>query len=270
VLLLCARALRWGLPWPRAAALGTALALGLLTKATLTIFLPLAAATAIWCHRPRSWGAMRSPAYWRGIVGPAAALVLPLLLAAPWYRYLQRTYGDFSAFRALQELQADWNAPAGTFWQLLRSGTFHGERFHEYWGYFGWRRIPLPGSELWVVKVALLIAATGLLVGAIRVWWRWRGGVRVTNPYQIAGVLLLLAANALLYGAMIYFGTMFGLSQARYIFSAAPATALLAMLGLRALIPCRLLRPAAALTIACLAAFNLLLLTQLVIPYAYL
>jgi 4-amino-4-deoxy-L-arabinose transferase-like glycosyltransferase len=269
LLLLCARALRWGLTWPRAAALGTALGLGLLTKATLTIFLPLAAATAVWCHRSRSWRAFTTPGYWRGIAGPAAALTLPLLLATPWYRFLYRTYGDFSAFRALQDLQSDWNAPAGTFWQLLRSRTFHGERFHEYWGYFGWRRIPLPAAELWTLKLALLVVGLGLAVGAIRTWWRWRSGERVAEPFQVAGILLMAAANVLLYGAMVYFGTMFGLSQARYFFPVAPATGLLAMLGLRALVPPQLRRPAAALTIAGLAGFNLLVLTQVVIPYAY-
>ena len=68
----------------------------------------------------------------------------------------------------------------------------------------------------------------------------------------------------------MYFGTRFQLTQARYIFPVATATALLAMLGLRALLPARLLRPAAALTIGALGVFNVLVLTRLVIPYAFL
>ena len=55
-----------------------------------------------------------------------------------------------------------------------------------------------------------------------------------------------------MYGAMLYFGTMFLLTQARYIFPVAAASALLAMLGLRAFLPERAVRPAAALTIAAL------------------
>ena len=68
---------------------------------------------------------------------------------------------------------------------------------------------------------------------------------------------------------MIYFGTA-NWTQARYVFPAAPAATLLALWGLRALVPRRLLRLAAGLTIAGLAGYNLLLLTRLVLPHAFL
>ena len=270
LLYLCARALRDGLPWPRAAALGLALGLGLLTKATLTVFLPLVAGVAAWCHRPRSWRALRTGSYWRGLAGVAPALLLPLLVAAPWYLFLHRTYGDISAFRALQDLQADWNAPIGTFGELLRSRAFHADRLREYWGEFGWKRIPLTPWEIRAIEVAIALAALGLLVGLARVWRGWRGGTIAVEPYQVAGVALALTANLLLYGAMIYFGTMFKLSQARYFFPVGPATGLLLLLGLRGLLATALLRPAAAAVIAVVAAFDFFLITQLVIPYAYL
>ena len=72
-----------------------------------------------------------------------------------------------------------------------------------------------------------------------------------------------------MYGATIYFGTMFLLTQARYFFPVAGATALLGLLGVRALLPERLLRPAAAITIAAFAVFNFWLLLGSVLPYAY-
>ena len=56
-------------------------------------------------------------------------------------------------------------------------------------------------------------------------------------------------------------------TQERYVF---PTAALLALWGLRALLPRPLLRPAAALTLAALAGYTLLLLTRLVLPYAFL
>lgn len=277
LLSLCAAALREGLTARRAAALGVALGLGLLTKTTLTVFLPLVAAVAVWCRWPRPWGRVRAADYWRGTLGRALALVVPLtLLAAPWYLFLKATYGDFSAFAAIQRLQAGWNTPAGTFTELLRSREFHRERIHEYFGYFGWKWIPLDPPELNAVYAGMFLCASGLVVGAARLLAQWLGeGWRRPPPAlrdrpRAAGIALLLAANLLMYGAMIYFGTMFQLTQARYIFPVVTATAAVAMLGLRALIPERWTRPAAALTIAALAAFNLLVLTRFVIPYALL
>lgn len=271
LLYLCALALRRGLsPW-RAAGLGVALGLGLLVKATLTIFLPLAALVALYCRWPRPWGALRTRAYWRGTLATAAALVVPALaLPAPWYAFLYRTYGDLSAFAAIQRLQQAWNTPVGTFWELLGSKEFHLERIREYFGYFGWKLIPLTEGQTHAVYAGLILCGVGLIVGLLRLGWRavrrdWR-----PTGVQVAGVALIVLANLVMYGAMIYFGTMFLLTQARYIFPVAAATALLAMLGLRAFLPERALRPAAALTIAALAAFDLWLLLGAVLPYAFL
>ncbi len=269
LLLLCALALRRGLsPW-RALGLGIALGLGLLVKATLTIFLPLAALVALYCRWPRPWGAIRTRTYWRGTLGTAAALIAPMLaISAPWYAFLYRTYGDFSAFAAIQRLQQDWNVPAGTFGELLTSKEFHLERIREYFGYFGWKLIPLTEGQTNAIYGGLLLCGAGLLVGIARLGWQAaRRGWRPTVP-QLAGVALIVVANVVMYGAMIYFGTMFMLTQARYIFPVAAASALLAMLGLRAFLPERALRPAAALTIAALAVFDLWLLLGGVLPYA--
>ncbi len=269
LLLLCALALRNGLSARRALGLGVALGLGLLVKATLTIFLPIAALVALYCRWPRPWGAIRTRAYWRGALGTAVALAVPTLaIPAPWYAFLYRTYGDFSAFAAIQRLQQEWNVPAGTFDELLTSKEFHLERIREYFGYFGWKLIPLTAWQTNAIYGGLILCGAGLLVGIARLGWlASRRGWRPTGP-QFAGVALIVVANVIMYGAMIYFGTMFLLTQARYLFPVAGASALLAMLGLRAFLPERALRPAAALTIAVLAAFDLWLLLGGVLPYA--
>ena len=269
LLLLCALALRRGLSSRRAFGLGVALGLGLLIKATLTIFLPLAALVALYCRWPRPWGAIRTRAYWHGTLGAAVALAVPTLaIPSPWYAFLYRTYGDFSAFTAIQRLQQEWNVPAGTFGELLTSKEFHLERIGEYFGYFGWKLIPLTEWQTNVIYGGLLLCGAGLVVGLARLGWlAARRGWRPTGP-QFTGVALIVLANVVMYGAMIYFGTMFMLTQARYLFPVAAASALLAMLGLRAFLPERAVRPAAALTIAALAAFDLWLLLAGVLPYA--
>lgn len=270
ILYLCAAALRHGLTWRRACLLGVALGSGLLVKATLTALLPLAAFVAIWCRWPRPWGAIRTRDYWRGLRGPAAALIAPaLLIPAPWYAYMYRTYGDFSAFRAIQALQAGWNVPAGTFAELLFSREFHTERIKEYVGYWGWRLIPLTTWQERLTYAALILAGGGLVVGIGRLAWGWLRERRRPETLHVGGVGLIILANLAMYGATIYFGTMFLLTQARYFFPVAGATALLGLLGVRALLPERALRPAAAITIAAFAAFNLWLLFGSVLPYAF-
>lgn len=270
LLLLCVTALRSGLPVRHALALGVALGAGLLVKATLTVFIPLVGAVVLYACWPRPWSARREGAYWRDVVARGLALMVPaVLIPLPWYLYLFRTYGDVTAFRAVRELQAGWNVPEGTFPQLLASPDFHLMRLHEYWGYFGWREIPLSRPEFEVVLFFALFCTLGLVAGGIRAALRWRAGRFSAPRGQVAGVALLIAANVLMYGAMVYFGTMFVLTQARYIFPVATSTGLLAMLGLRAVLPPGATRLGAAVTIAGLAAFNLYLLVTLVIPYGY-
>lgn len=275
ILYLCAAALRRGLPPWRAVALGVALGLGLLTKATLTAFLPVVALTALWRRRPCPWARLRERAYWRENLPLAAGMVAPaVLLPLPWYLFMRRTYGDFSAFAAIQALQAGWNEPVGTFGEMLFSRSFHLMRVHETWGYFGWRLIPLTTADLWIVYGFLLLCGAGLLTGLVRFLRALRRDPRRTraalDPVVPLGIGLLTLASLLLYGGMIYFGTYFKLTQARYFFPAITAMGLLLLLGLRAFVPRRAEGPAAALVIAALAGFNLFLLTQLLIPYTYL
>jgi 4-amino-4-deoxy-L-arabinose transferase-like glycosyltransferase len=271
LLWLAARALRRGLSVRLALALGVTLGLGLLSKATLTVFLPLVGGVAAWVCWPRPWRSLRTADWWRATMPRAAALVGPsVLLPLPWYLHLKHTYGDFTAFHATQELQRNWNHPAGTFTGLLTSGSFHLERLRETWGDFGWKLLPLDTWELRAVYLGTALCGVGMLVGLGTALWQWRATRRLPGAaWQPAGVVFLLAAWVLLYGAMLYFGTMFLLTQARYVFPVAPAAALLAMLGLRALTPRRWRAPGAALVIGCLAAFQFLLLTNLVLPYAF-
>jgi 4-amino-4-deoxy-L-arabinose transferase-like glycosyltransferase len=274
-------ALRHGLNTTRAAVLGLALGLGLLSKATLLVFVPLVGGMALWSCWPRPWNSLRQRDYWRATLGAALALTLPaLVLPLPWYLLLKHLYGDFTAVKAVDLLQAGWNVPTGSFGELLGSKAFLLERIHEAWGYFGWKLLPLSQGELFVVIAGLLLCGFGLLVGLGRLLATRRlgrgGGQELlwardlpVERTQVAGIVFLLAASLLMYGAVIYYGTLNTLTQARYSFPAAPAMALLAMLGLRALVPRPLLHPAAALTIAAVAGFNLFLLATLVFPYAF-
>ncbi len=130
LLYLCLRAIRDGLSLRLALALGLVCGLGLLTKATLLALLPIVACIAIWCRWPRPLSRLSDRQWWRETSLRAFAIVGPTVaLAIPWYMYVRRTYGDFTAFAATQELQGDWNRPAGTFTELLFSTSFHRNAF---------------------------------------------------------------------------------------------------------------------------------------------
>jgi 4-amino-4-deoxy-L-arabinose transferase-like glycosyltransferase len=258
--------LRDGLTRERAALLGVTQGVALLTKASLLAFAPLIVAVALW----RAWPLRRTlAARWRATLPIAGWLVAPaVLLPLPWYLFVRRTYGDFTAFHALDQLQAAWGPPVGSVWAQLTSWSLESARLRESWGEFGWKLMPLSSAEWRAALAATLLCGAGLLVGAARYGWAWRRARRAPGAaWQRAGVVLLLGACLLLYGGVLYFGARFPLTQARYAFPAAPAAALLAMLGLRALLPARGRDQAAACVIALAAAFQVLLLTRLVLPY---
>jgi 4-amino-4-deoxy-L-arabinose transferase-like glycosyltransferase len=275
LLYLSLRAIWSGLTLRLSLIIGLVCGLGLLTKATLLALLPIVAGVAIWCRWPRPFDRVHDGVWRRRTLTRAVAIICPTVaLSLPWYLYLRRTYGDFTAFKATQELQSDWNHSAGSFIGLLFSGLFHEQRIHETWGYYGWRRIPLDSAELAVVYVAMALCALGVAVGLAR--WLYAGSARqllavgTIQQNQAVGVITLTAASVLMYGAMIYFGTMFLLTQSRYFFPILPAAIVLATAGLGSLVPTRWQRPATVALVAAAGLFQTLILVKLVLPYAYL
>ena len=130
--------------------LGVTLGAGLLVKSTTASIAPVIALAMLWSLGIRDWRRLIA----RGLlVGVPAAL-----MAAPWYLYLYRTYGDLSGLKRVQELQY-WNAPMGTFWELLTDPDFVIGRFRESWGEYGWRIIHFRDGLLWAIAVPMIAGA---------------------------------------------------------------------------------------------------------------
>ncbi|MBA2755522.1 MAG: DUF2142 domain-containing protein [Chloroflexia bacterium] len=257
--------------YPRGACLllGFLFGLALLTKGTSVTIAPSIGAAVVAAV---GWRDIRGIA-WRG----ATIGGMTVLLAFPWYLFLWRTYGNFSALPQVSELQ-QWNRPLGGFVELLTDRSFFAMRFHESWGYFGWRMIPLPEWLLWTIGVPLLVAAGGFVQYTVltartrpaddltthadpvmrpEAWQRWLLGVMVLTC--LVGYL-----------AVVQFGTQFELTQARYFFPAINAIAIVLMLGLRTLIPVRWHTPGQAGVVLAMVGFNVLIYTQFVIPFWHL
>ncbi len=211
---------------------------------------------------------------WRDVRGwvTRGALVagLAAVLVAPWYAFLYRTYGNFSGLEQVEQIQW-WNNPAGSFFGLLFNRQFVVDRFHETWGQFGWRQIPLDPALRWAIAVPLILAFGGLVQ---YVFTANHVAPEVGDdpalrpaPWQVKGLMMLAVTCIVAYLAVVQFGTRFQLTQARYYFPAVNAVALLTMLGLRTLIPRRLHAYGQAAVFAALVLLNVLIFTQYVIPY---
>jgi 4-amino-4-deoxy-L-arabinose transferase-like glycosyltransferase len=243
-------------------ALGTLLGLGLLAKGTTITVVPVLAVALVISLGWREW---------RGLVGRALAIAMPaIVLAAPWYIFLYRTYGDFSGLRRVSELQY-WNSPMGSFFELLLDPSFAGDRFKESWGEFGWRLIHLNMNLLWAIAIPLLAGFLGLVIFAIREWrgtaiW-WGDVADRLSVWQWQALGILLFAFVVSYLAVVQFGTSFALSQARYFFPVVNAAALLLMTGLRTIVPARARPAGQGIVVTGLIALNLVIMTSYVLPF---
>jgi hypothetical protein len=179
---------------------------------------------------------------------------------------MYRTYGDFTALRNLSEIQTTLLQTNLGFLQLLFSGEFAMERWKETWGEFGWRMIRAPG---WLVSGTAVAAMTcGVGLAAFVLSTRTARTPEI-HRWQRDALLLLGGACVVAYLAVVQFGTVFLLAQARYYFPAVNAAALLAMLGLRSLVPPAWLGLAQMLVVLICAALNVVLYTSNVVPYFY-
>jgi 4-amino-4-deoxy-L-arabinose transferase-like glycosyltransferase len=245
-------------------ALGVAFGLDLLAKGTAITIAPVIAIAVVIALGWRDW---------RGILSRGVAIGVPaVIFAAPWYVYLYRAYGDFSGLGRVEELQY-WNSPMGSFFELLTDPAFVLARFRETWGEFGWRLIHFRPVLLWIIGIVTVAALVGLLVYAVSAWRNvsvWRGDpVARPDAWQVKTLLILGLACVIAWLAVIQFGTSFALSQARYYFPVVNAAALLAMLGLRTLLPSRVRPAGQGLFVGGLIALNVVIMTNYVLPFTF-
>ncbi|MBW3633818.1 MAG: hypothetical protein KY456_12415 [Chloroflexi bacterium] len=244
------------------AALGLLLGLDLLAKGTAVTIAPIIGVAVLLALGWREW---------RGLLIRGAVIGVPAaLLAAPWYLFLYRTYGDFSGLGRVNTLQY-WNGPMGSFLELLTDLDFVLDRFRETWGEFGWRLIHLRPGLLWAIAIPTIAAAAGLIAYGFIAWRNARVGrgdpVARPDLWQVKALIVLLSTCAVAYLAVVQFGTSFALSQARYYFPAVNAAALLAMLGLRTLIPTQARPVGQGVVLSALVLLNIIIMGGYVLPF---
>ena len=218
--------------------------------------------------------------------GTLTAAVAALLIW-PWFLYMYRTYGDFTAFARISELQ-HWNYRSGrtpSIWDQLSSRNFIWSRWHETWGAFGWRLIYLSSDLMRVILWVTLIGTIGIGVWSLRFWRVQQPILHEDDParaaalraraesifaldrWQVVGILTMGVTCLVSYYAILQFGTTFSLTQARYYFPAIVPAAILLMLGFRALFPEPALRWAQTGLFLAMVVLTLVIYTGYVIPY---
>lgn len=264
LLYLIIRGVRHRFPISTCVWIGVALGIAVLAKSTSLTGAPLIAVAIVLTM---GWRNLRE---W---IGRGCLVVIPaLVVVAPWYLYMWRTYGNLDALPQIQALQF-WNQSAGSFGDMLTDREFLIMRFRETWGEFGWRLMPLDANLLWSIAIPVLIAMVGLVWFVIQTFrnqsFSHEQSATTANRAdrsQLIGLVTLALACGIAYLAVIQFGTQFELTQARYFFPVVNAAALLTMLGLRTIMPVSVHRYAQGVIIGALLVLNIVIFVQYVFP----
>ena len=267
---LLVRGMRDRFPWLLTVLIGVVFGMLLLSKGSALVFAAPVALMMIAGLGVRNWRD------W--IPKGVATAALGFGLAAPWYIFLYRTYGNFSGLDQVADLQYNYTYNQGlnkpSVWELFWNKGFAVMRWNETWGEFGWRRIPLDRTLLWVIGIPLTILLAAFLVYFVRrLVPRWRrglpGSVEAPLGWQMWALAAFVLTGLLGYAAVIQFGLTFALTQARYFFPMVPPVAVLLMLGLYTIVPARGRIYAQISLVGVMIALNLFIYSAYVVPYWY-
>jgi 4-amino-4-deoxy-L-arabinose transferase-like glycosyltransferase len=153
---------------------GLLLGLGLVTKATVYVALPLALIALLLSERRPARLAWQALA----LFGPALAL------AFPWYVRNVAVYGwpdllgtrNHTAVVVGQLRTADYLADVG--WAAYLK-NFLTDSFHSFWGQFGWMAVPM---HRWLYLALGLLSALAVVGWVLALWRGWKIG-RLGNWY---------------------------------------------------------------------------------------
>ncbi len=186
------------------------LGLGLLTKLTIYIILPLVGVSYLRLKNLR---------------GLSLIYGLAFLMALPWYIRNAALYGRFDILGlgrhgevVVGQLRPAERIAQVGWWAYL--SDFVTTTFHSFWGQFGWMAVPMDSRVYLALTLLTLMAVVGLMLN-----------VRQTKvcPALTLQALLILGAGS----AYVWYNWQFVQFQGRYLFSAMVPIGLFFSLGLR-------------------------------------
>ncbi len=230
--------------------LGVLIGLGVWTKTTTFIAIPLALIVLVvhgWRRRAR---ATAIGCRLLAVFGPAAAIALPWLARNAWVYGWPDVFAwqRHAAVVVGQPRTAEWVARFGVTGVLERLAV---TTFCSFWAQFGWMGVLV--DERIYLGLLVLCGVVGLGFG---LWlWRMAGQRHTLTSHQWASLGLLALSALLTGGAYLWYNLTFVQHQGRYLFPALVPIGLAFALGLR-----EALRRDRARWLAALCAVGLVLL----------
>jgi len=231
MLVRCIKGAEGRRPW-HLVKLGVLIGLGMLTKTTTLVSIPLVLATVVLTigHRPSAIRHRLS-----AICHELFAVFLPaLLLALPWFVRNAYIYGGSDVFvwarhdavvvGQLRTADALARYGAARLVQDLVRTTFR-----SFWAQFGWMGVLVDERIYWILALLCAVVGLGFLMYLVR-------AVRqkdLLSTYQKAALGLLVLSAFLTLLSYLWYNTRFVQHQGRYLFPALVPLGLFFALGLR-------------------------------------
>ncbi len=209
---LALRAMQDRARWSRWACLGMWVGVGLLTKQSALLLLPIGGLAIL------GQGDAGKLPPWRKILADGAAFGLAAVVTGgAWYGYNALSYGDPLGVAPHFSSQMP----------LVRFGPRELQAvFETYWAGFGWTLLSVPKWIYLLIGAGMWVALAGLLRGGLP-----GGNLRQLSTQARRGVALLVVAQAFNALSLIRWSLATGAPYGRLLFPTLPATAILLALG---------------------------------------
>jgi hypothetical protein len=200
--------------------LGIILGLGLGTKTTIYIAVPLILVALWWTSSTGTKGRD-----WRKLAGEAIVIYgVAFIIILPWYIRNAIVYGNYDILGLVRHNEivtgqlrtADYIAEVGIMNYFLNFVT---TTYHSFWGQFGWMAVPMDGRSYLFITL-LCLTSIGGLVG---LWWNVRStenddaGHTISTRQRRALGLMIFTILFMALGYLWYNITFLQL-QGRYLF----------------------------------------------------
>jgi 4-amino-4-deoxy-L-arabinose transferase-like glycosyltransferase len=213
------------MPARKLVGIGVLIGLGLLTKTTAYITVPLALITILLKYRVG-----KGPFDTQTAIKAIAYLLLPaLVLSLPWFVRNASVYGNLDIFGLGRHEQvvigqprtADFIAEQGTL-NLL--GRWLTTMFHSFWAQFGWMAVPIDSRIYTFLRLLSGIVALGFCL--------WLIDFGAEKRRWQPSAILLTASGLMTLASVLWYNLNFYQAQGRYLFPALIPLGLAWIIGL--------------------------------------
>ena len=204
------------------------LGLGLLTKMTVYIAIPIVGIT-VWLSTSRQ--------RWKLVLIRLGIIYgIAMLIVLPWYLRNLNLYGNFDIFGLQRHDQiVEGQLRTSDYIQQIGGANYVNNAmlttFHSFWGQFGWMAVPMDGRVYWALTILMVIALTGLISLAIDKK-RKQSDLADLKPVNWEALSLMAVVIGLVLSAYGWYNLQFVQFQGRYLFTSMIPFGLFFSLGL--------------------------------------